>query len=385
MDNYKYKMVRLMYLYLSGEITGEEKQELQQWLEASPENRAMFDKVNGKQRFSSKYEAYKNIDRDAAFGRFEKQVGLRSRGRYLWLKYAAMFLLPLGVALFLLLNHSPEPEKVPVMAKIVPGEAKATLFLPDGKFMTLQQDSMSDISLSQDVSIKATARGIDYSGVDGMEKIKQYNTLKTPRGGEFTVTLSDGTIVYLNSATQLKYPVVFDKEKREVHVSGEAYFEVKKEADRPFHVVADGVRIRVYGTSFNVNTQHAGLVQTVLVEGSVGITVEGDGREYRMHPSQLATYNKENAGVELKDVDTEAYVAWKDGYFVFEEESLEQIMHTLSLWYDVDVFYVNAGLKELHFTGHMRRYDQIDNILKAIGSAVGVTFSVKGKTIWISK
>ena len=106
MDNYKYKMVRLMYLYLSGEITGEEKQELQQWLEASPGNRAMFDKVNGKQRFSSKYEAYKNIDRDAAFGRFEKQVGLRSRGRYLWLKYAAMFLLPLGVALFLLLNHS---------------------------------------------------------------------------------------------------------------------------------------------------------------------------------------------------------------------------------------------------------------------------------------
>ena len=191
--------------------------------------------------------------------------------------------------------------------------------------------------------------------------------------------------MHLNSATELKYPVVFDEEKREVHVSGEAYFEVKKEENRPFYVVVDGMRIRVYGTSFNVNTQRDGFVQTVLVEGSVGIMAEGMAEECRMIPSQLAEYNKERSLIEVKEVEVEPYVAWKDGFFVFEDESLEQIMNTLSLWYDVDVFYVNPQLQGLHFTGHMRRYDQIDNILKAIGSAVGVTFSVKDRSIWISK
>lgn len=374
-----------MHLYLSGAITDEEKQELQQWLDASLKNKALFDRVKNNRHFGSKYKAFKSINHDAAFERFEKRVGVKSHVRYSWLKYAAIFLLPLSLGVFLLLNTTKTKIEVPIMAKIVPGEAKATLVLADGQFVNLQKDSVWDITVSPGASATSSRQGIDYSKVNVKEKSVRYNTLKTPRGGEFNITLSDGSVVHLNSATELKYPVVFDEEKREVHVSGEAYFEVKKEEKRPFYVVVDGMRIRVYGTSFNVNTQREGFVQTVLVEGSVGIMAEGMDEECRMSPSQLAEYNKERSLIEVKEVDVESYVAWKDGFFVFEDESLEQIMNTLSLWYDVDVFYVNPQLKGLHFTGHMRRYDQIDNILKAIGSAVGVTFSVKDRSIWVSK
>ncbi len=374
-----------MHLYLSGAITDEEKQELQQWLDASLKNKALFDRVKNNRHFGSKYKAFKSINHDAAFERFEKRVGVKSHVRYSWLKYAAIFLLPLSLGVFLLLNTTKTEIEVPIMAKIVPGEAKATLVLADGQFVNLQKDSVWDITVSPGASATSSRQGIDYSKVNVKEKSVRYNTLKTPRGGEFNITLSDGSVVHLNSATELKYPVVFDEEKREVHVSGEAYFEVKKEEKRPFYVVVDGMRIRVYGTSFNVNTQREGFVQTVLVEGSVGIMAEGMDEECRMSPSQLAEYNKERSLIEVKEVDVESYVAWKDGFFVFEDESLEQIMNTLSLWYDVDVFYVNPQLKGLHFTGHMRRYDQIDNILKAIGSAVGVTFSVKDRSIWVSK
>lgn len=373
-----------MHLYLSGVITDEEKQELQQWLDASLKNRFLFERVKNSRNFWEKYAAYKKINYDMAFGRFERRVGVKASGKFGWLKYAAIFLLLLGFGGFLLLNTIQPETEIPVVAEIIPGKAKAVLVLADGQSMYLQKDSVYDITVSQGVNATTTLRGIDYSKVCLKGNNVPCNVLKTPRGGEFNITLSDGSVVHLNSATELKYPIVFDEEKRVVHVSGEAYFEVKREKDRPFYVVVEGMKIRVYGTSFNVNSHRDGIVQTVLVEGSIGITVEGVEKEYRMKPSQLAEYNKERSLIQVKEVDVESYVAWKDGYFVFEDESLEQIMNTLSLWYDVDVFYVTPRLKELHFTGHMRRYDQIDNILKAIGSAVGVTFSVKDGSIWIS-
>ncbi|WP_018336593.1 FecR family protein [Butyricimonas synergistica] len=385
MDDRKFKIVRLMYLYLSGMITEEERLELREWIDVSSRHKALFDRVNERQNLGNKYKACKSVNSDVAFKRFGKRVGIRSRGRYVWLKYVAMFVLPLGIALAIFMNKQYEKEIVSVEANVVPGKTKATLILSDGKSVFLQKDSVLDIVVDQGMNVKTTPKGIDYSKIDDGRETMRYNTLKTPRGGEFNVTLSDGSVVHLNSATTLKYPVRFDKEKREVYVSGEAYFEVKKEIARPFYVIVDDVRIRVYGTSFNVNTQHVGEVQAVLVEGSVGITINDGGKEYKMSPSQIAIYNKESAKVELKNVDTTPYVAWKDGYFVFEEQSLEEIMNTLSLWYDVEVFYVNAELKKLHFTGHMRRYEQVDNILKAIGGAVGVTFSIKERSIWISK
>jgi len=225
----------------------------------------------------------------------------------------------------------------------------------------------------------------DSLGAPEQEVVLAMNTLRVPRGGEFRLKLSDGTNVYLNSASELKYPVRFDEKERRVYLSGEAYFEVTKDSNRPFYVVMEEVQIRVYGTEFNVNTHQPGKVHTVLVDGKVGIKKRGMTEEVTMKPGELASFDREAGTFEVKEVDVRQYVVWKDGYFTFENESLEQILNTLSLWYDVDVFFQSEAVKQLVFTGYMKRYDDISEILNAITDVVGVNFTINGKTIIVSK
>ncbi|MFR5660052.1 MAG: FecR domain-containing protein [Butyricimonas faecihominis] len=278
MDDCKFRMVEIMHLYLSGAITDEEMQELQKWLDAAPENRAMFDRVCKGKDILYKYRMYKKIDHRAAHERCEKRVGIKRRNIRVWLKYAVMLLFSLGTIFVLLRNNEDKHPVEVATVDILPGETKATLILADGKSVVLQHDTTRDIVVGEGVNAKDSGSGIVYS-VNGNDKGDlQYNVLQTPRGGEYQITLADGSIVQLNSATQLKFPVVFDKEKREVYLTGEAFFEVQKDEKRPFYVIADGIKIRVYGTSFNVNTHDKERVQTVLVEGLIGLSAEKGGR-----------------------------------------------------------------------------------------------------------
>lgn len=209
--------------------------------------------------------------------------------------------------------------------------------------------------------------------------------MKTPRGGEYTIVLSDGTKVYLNAASELKYPIQFNSEKREVYLLGEAYFEVTRDTNRPFYVITDAVRVKVYGTEFNVNTYGVGGTQTTLVSGKVGIQGKGSIREYIMKPSQLAEFKDNGDFGGIRKVNAEIYTAWKEGFFVFEDEGLENILNRLSRWYDVDVFYGSEKVKEYHFTGHMEKYENVETILNAISKMVGVHFTIKGKTIVVTE
>lgn len=209
--------------------------------------------------------------------------------------------------------------------------------------------------------------------------------MKTPRGGEYTVVLSDGTKVYLNAASELKYPVQFDSKKRQVHLSGEAYFEVTRDTNRPFYVVTDAVRVKVYGTEFNVNTYGIGGTQTTLVSGKVGIRGKSSEREYMMEPSQLAEFDVNGEFKGIRNVNAGTYTAWKEGFFVFENEGLEDILNRLARWYDVDVFYGSEKVKGYHFTGHMEKYEDVEIILNAISKMVGVHFTIKDRTIVITE
>ena len=237
------------------------------------------------------------------------------------------------------------------------------------------------------VVVKQGGGNLEYDSLVtlGQEVTLAMNTLKIPRGGEFRLKLSDGTNVYLNSASELKYPVCFNEKERTVYLSGEAYFEVTEDLNRPFYVVTEEVQIRVYGTEFNVNTHQPGKVYTVLVDGKVGIKKRGVVEEVTMKPGQLASFDRKEGTIEVRDVDVRQYVVWKDGYFTFENESLEQILNTLSLWYDVDVFFQTESTKHLVFTGYMKRYNDISEILDAITDVVGVNFTINGKTIIVSK
>ena len=147
----------------------------------------------------------------------------------------------------------------------------------------------------------------------------------------------------------------------------------------------EGVEVRVYGTSFNVNTHQKGNIQTVLVKGSIGVKVLSSGMESVIRPGQMAEFKQGNTKVDVKDVNVAVYTDWKDSIFRFENQRLEDILTVLSNWYDVDVFYQTASVKELHFSGYMERYKDVSVILEAITLSTGVTFSIQGKTIVVSK
>mgnify|MGYP001329674619 CR=1 FL=1 len=286
---------------------------------------------------------------------------------------AAMVLLCFGIFKYTGVVQ-PEPEllvaSVPVVKDSVP-----TLIFASGEKMDMTEYAVNKKVI--DV-VHVTARATD-------EASSVLNVYKVPRMFTGGLALPDSTIVYLNSDSELSFPSRFSDSVRAVSVRGEAYFEVAKDPERPFFVEMEGVEVRVYGTSFNVNTHQKGNIQTVLVKGSIGVKVLSSGMESVIRPGQMAEFKQGNTKVDVKDVNVAVYTDWKDGIFRFENQRLEDILAVLSNWYDMNVFYQTVSVKELHFSGYMERYKDVSVILEAITLSTGVTFSIQGKTIIVSK
>lgn len=386
---YSDRIVRLLQLYLLGDITEEERQELEDWCEEAPRNRKLFEQICQEDLFSKERYVYEKINDTKAFSVFEKRVRkVSSRSIGNWWKYAAVLLFPILVVGSWKLMH--ETEQVSIVASSVapiqPGCSQAVLVLDDGRKVFLKEEEEGVISEDKEITVTGEKDRLVYTSSEGknVDEIR-FNELEVPRGGEYKVRLADGTLVYLNSATRMKYPVKFDEKERKVYLSGEAYFEVAKDPERPFFVEMEGVEVRVYGTSFNVNTHQKGNIQTVLVKGSIGVKVLSSGMESVIRPGQMAEFKQGNAKVDVKDVNVAVYTDWKDGIFRFENQRLEDILAVLSNWYDMNVFYQTVSVKELHFSGYMERYKDVSVILEAITLSTGVTFSIQGKTIIVSK
>ena len=388
-NQYSDRIVRLLQLYLLGDITEEELQELEDWCKETPQNRNLFEQICQEDLFSKERSVYEKIDDTKALRTFEKHVRkVSTRGFGRWWKYAAVLLLPILVVGLWKLVY--EVEQVPVVtssvSQIQPGCSRAVLVLDDGRTVFLKEEEEGVISEDKGIMVTGERDRLVYTSSEGKNVDElRFNELEIPRGGEYKVRLADGTLVYLNSATRMKYPVKFDEKERKVYLSGEAYFEVAKDPERPFFVEMEGVEVRVYGTSFNVNTHQKGNVQTVLVKGSIGVKVLSSGMESVIRPGQMAEFKQGNTKVDVKDVNVAVYTDWKDGIFRFENQRLEDILTVLSNWYDVDIFYQTVSVKELHFSGYMERYKDVSVILEAITLSTGVTFSIQGKTIIVSK
>jgi len=386
---YSDRIVRLLQLYLLGDITEEERQELEDWCEEAPRNRKLFEQICQEDLFSKERYVYEKIHDTKAFSVFEKRVRkVSSRSIGNWWKYAAVLLFPILVVGSWKLMH--ETEQVSIVASSVapiqPGCSQAVLVLDDGRKVFLKEEEEGVISEDKEITVTGEKDRLVYTSSEGknVDEIR-FNELEVPRGGEYKVRLADGTLVYLNSATRMKYPVKFDEKERKVYLSGEAYFEVAKDPERPFFVEMEGVEVRVYGTSFNINTHQKGNIQTVLVKGSIGVKVLSSGMESVIRPGQMAEFKQGNTKVDVKDVNVAVYTDWKDGIFRFENQRLEDILAVLSNWYDMNVFYQTVSVKELHFSGYMERYKDVSVILEAITLSTGVTFSIQGKTIIVSK
>ena len=370
---------RLIQLDLVGGLSPEEKGKLEDWINESEEHRLLFCKIK-KQLSINEIRNYLQTDVEDAWKKVrEKTFGappVRPRIRPKWLKYAAV-VLPVLLSITLWYTWKEEMKnKQATVARLNP-----VLTLDNGEKYQLDPEEQTEIYVDEEVKAYQAGGGLIYDTTARQEENK-YNRIEVPRGSEYWIVLPDGTRVWLNAATELKYPVAFHAKERRVYLKGEAYFEVAPDKNRPFYVETEEVKIRVLGTVFDVNTHYTRGVRTVLVEGAVALEW-GDQKEIRMKPGELADFDRTTTEVTLKEVDVTSYISWKEGYFVFEDEPLEEIMHTLSLWNDKEFLLVGKRSRTLHFSGHIKRYERIETILSAITDVTGVEFRMNGQIILI--
>ena len=370
---------RLIQLDLVGGLSPEEKGKLEDWINESEEHRLLFCKIK-KQLSINEIRNYLQTDVEDAWKKVrEKTFGapaVRPRRGLKWLKYAAV-VIPVSLSLSLWYAWKEKMEnKQATVARLSP-----VLTLDNGEKYQLDPEEQTEIYVDEEVKAYQAGGGLIYDTTARQEENK-YNRIEVPRGSEYWIVLPDGTRVWLNAATELKYPVAFHAKERRVYLKGEAYFEVAPDKNRPFYVETEEVKIRVLGTVFDVNTHYTRGVRTVLVEGAVALEW-GDQKEIRMKPGELADFDRTTTEVTLKEVDVTSYISWKEGYFVFEDEPLEEIMHTLSLWYDKEFLFVGKRSRALHFSGHIKRYERIETILSAITDVTGVEFRMNGQIILI--
>lgn len=370
---------RLIQLDLVGGLSPEEKGKLEDWINESEEHRLLFCKIK-KQLSINEIRNYLQTDVEDAWKKVrEKTFGappVRPRIRPKWLKYAAV-VLPVLLSITLWYTWKEEMKnKQATVACLSP-----VLTLDNGEKYQLDPEEQTEIYVNEEVKAYQAGGGLIYDTTARQEENK-YNRIEVPRGSEYWIVLPDGTRVWLNAATELKYPVAFHAKERRVYLKGEAYFEVAPDKNRPFYVETEEVKVRVLGTVFDVNTHYTRGVRTVLVEGAVALEW-GDQKEIRMKPGELADFDRTTTEVTLKEVDVTSYISWKEGYFVFEDEPLEEIMHTLSLWYDKEFLFVGKRSRALHFSGHIKRYERIETILSAITDVTGVEFRMNGQIILI--
>lgn len=306
--------------------------------------------------------------------------------RRIWpgLRIAAAILLVSATSLLLYrgLNRS-ETTKDFVQHQILPGGNKAILTFADGRQISLTDASKGDLLKQQGITVTKTADGkLSYkvSSADG--SLSGSNTINTPRGGQWQVTLPDGTNVWLNAASSLTYPQSFAKKvTRQVELKGEAYFEVAKDERHPFIVKTEDQEVKVLGTHFNINAySDEKRVLTTLLEGAV--QVKGAGMERVLKPGQQSRFSGSQLSVVKADIDVE--MAWKEGKFVFPGEDITTIMRSISRWYNVDIEYKGAVTTE-EFQVQISRKKDIKEVLELLELTEAVHFKIEGRKIIVTK
>ena len=372
-----FRAVDLMVRYILGELSASEKEEYFQLLKDTGLN---------PDRWSSRdwQEGLRDDDRfdgKEAYSRFLQNVRPPARRHSLrWVKIAALWLLAFGaggIGWHLWKASAVEQEAVAV---IRPVSAKAYIELADGTSMELTglRDSLAE---RDGALIRQDSGCLVYLGKKDVPGKPFYHILNVPRGGEYTLCLTDGTKVWLNSDSRLRYPVRFDGHKREVFLSGEAYFEVAPDAASPFTVHTSLGKVNVLGTSFNVRDyKDEGRVVTTLVSGKVHYWA-GRGRDCLLSPGYQVTDAGEKKSLQLREVNLEEYTGWRTGLYTFYNKTLEEIMHTVERNYDVEVSFSGEELKALRFTGDLEKYDKVEKFLRFVEMGGDVTFVVEGRKI----
>ncbi|PWV47696.1 FecR domain-containing protein [Chitinophaga sp. S165] len=382
---------KLLQKYLDGQCTVAETEELYAWLQSSGANRSLlaamqreFEKTLGEHHeipseVSDRIETrlLQDISRD-------KVVKIHSRTRIRWAVAAAALLL-LGSGLYYMTTVSSRKtfttsnSTVADTGDIAPGTNKAILILANGDVVTLDSAGNQVINQGQ-TQVRQKNGQLEYA-VQGNSDAVVYNTLTVPRGGQFNIVLPDGSHVWLNAASSLRYPTAFNGDRREVELQGQGYFEVAPNARQPFYVKANNVEVQVLGTRFDVMAYaDEKSINTTLLEGLVN--VKNGTTQQKLKPGQQAIVDPASGIMVVGAADVDQVIAWKTGFFEFDNASLGDILRQLARWYDIDVSYNQTGNERL-FGGRISRGLPLSDILHML-EANGPTFLLSGRKLTVT-
>lgn len=388
-DNYKH-IEQYIVTVLSGEASSEEIQLVQKWINESEANRDYFEKMQCLYKYVAKPSKQDNkqllFDVDAAWGKVQAKTTRQRktpRFSYLrWTSYAAAI-----IALLVILNTF-IPSKNSKETNLLTNQLEVNqtnepvLILENGEKVSLQKDSFSlqknyATIHKKDASISYKS---DNQETDN-EKTEVQHRLVIPKGKTYDLLLADGTHVWLNAETELTYPTNFNGDQRKVKLKGEAFFDVAKDAQKPFIVELENMDIKVLGTSFNISNYEEDKTECVtLVSGSVEVNVAQKGT-YQITPSEQLSLSEFHQTVNIEKVDTELFTSWKDNKYIFKNARLDDILKKLHRWYDFSVAYEDALMGEKRFSIIIDREDDLSKVLEIISYTSNIKLEYKDKRI----
>ncbi|AZS31156.1 FecR family protein [Butyricimonas faecalis] len=379
-NTYLYDIAAIILAYLRDEVDEEGQRKLKVWLEESDSHKTLFARIQDEKMQYEDIQKILSYDAGGAWQVVQQKAARRRRKRLTRVyRVAVSVVIIFGVAIaFLLREEATTVVPVVKVEEITPGRSMAKLTVASGDVYHLDSLHQVDLITSLAENNGKEVVFIDRQLEEGEREIK-YNKVEIPRGGEYQIVLGDGTRVYLNAQTELRFPESFaSSEQRLVYLSGEAYFEVTKNPSKPFVVQCKDYAVKVLGTSFNVNSYEGDETsKTTLATGKVEIDM--DGKQTILNPGQQAIIK--NGEVNVKEVDVEVYTTWMFDNFRFQSESIQEIMTKLSRWYAIDVFYMNESVRNYHFTGYLPRYAKIADVLELLSLTTNIKFDVEGKTV----
>ena len=382
----------LIYRKIEGKLSVVEEERFEAWLKEGQEHREYYERMRRMYQQENVQDVGIGGIQDV-WAVFEKRVQgqrkIERKRRWMWvMSAAAAVAIVLCCCLFVYYRANTEQKVNVAVQKIVPGQYNAVLEMADGSTYQLgeQQYSLQEKTGNQ---IKVDSTLLSYLPVNKRSDVLQdivYNKLSVPKGGEYRIELEDGTKVWINSASRLRYPVVFSRNSREVYLEGVAYFEVQRDVDRPFIVHSGEQKVTVLGTSFGISCYASEANDyTTLVSGKVKVDFERGKQSFMLEPGMQVAYNKESGIAIEKKVDVAEFVAWKNGKYIFNQKRLEDILSTLSRWYDFEVFYRNEDVKEVLFSGELRRFDDFSYLLRLIERTSDVKFVIDKKVVQVMR
>lgn len=379
-------IIRLILGHWAGKLSEPEKKELDNWLAQSEKHRIYFQKWCDDERQNELLSKIGCYDPGEGWQQVVRKRNMRRNRRWWLVAAASVAILFGGLAVY---RYSKIPVSLPLASEetsIYPGKRMARLITPSGEAVlldTLRQTDTQQMKLHNDqgrVVIQAAC-----GDANGDQPV--YHCLEVPRGGEFSFLLPDSTTVFLNAESRLRFPDRFvPGSERIVYLSGEAYFDVKRDPRSPFLVCLEHSAVKVTGTSFNVkaypdDTNEA----TTLISGTVSMGIGTTEQWIVLKPGEQGYYDATRKTLSQQTVDVNYYTAWKDGVFAFYRQPLEEVMKTLGRWYLFDTHYQNEALKSILYTGKIYRHASIREVLHTFELMDELTFDIKGKEVIVRR